>query len=162
MLCKARHMIRNLSSSQNVLAHKESCLDLSYVVRFLFRPSLQNVLKMVVLNGGWERHVLGFGIFFVGFGIFVLCLLAKCFEGGGAKRRLRETRTIFLLFLRDGSLYLPLPDIQQFIVEYLKMSENIGRIWKTSDVENLCPVTWPSYQGRLINLQVVSWFRPTR
>ena len=79
--------------------------------------------------------------FFVGFGIFVLCLLAKCFEGGGAKRRLRETRTIFLLFLRDGSLYLPLPDIQQFIVEYLKMSENIGRIWKTSDVENLCPVT---------------------
>ena len=72
---------------------------------------------------------------------FVLCLLAKCFEGGGAKRRLRETRTIFLLFLRDGSLYLPLPDIQQFIVEYLKMSENIGRIWKTSDVENLCPVT---------------------
>ena len=70
-----------------------------------------------------------------------LGLLAKCFEGGGANRRLRETRTIFLLFLRDGSLYLPLPDIQQFIVEYLKMSENIGRIWKTSDVENLCPVT---------------------
>ena len=43
-----------------------------------------------------------------------------------------ERRTIFLLFPRDGSLYLPLPDVQQFIVEYRKMSENVGRSWKMS------------------------------
>ena len=41
-------------------------------------------------------------------------------------------QTIFLLFPRDGSLYLPLPDIEQFIVEYRKTSENVGRIWKMS------------------------------
>ena len=45
-------MIRNLSSSQNVLAHKESGLDLSNVVGFLFWPCLQNVLKGAVRNGG--------------------------------------------------------------------------------------------------------------
>ena len=46
-----------------------------------------------------------------------------------------ERRTIFLLFPQDGSLYLPLPDIQQFIVEYRETSENVGRSWKMSVLE---------------------------
>ena len=61
-----------------------------------------------------------------------------------------ERRTIFLLFPQDGSLYLPLPDIQQFIVEYRKTSENVGRSWKMSVLEVPEAMKFISFPGDTI------------
>ena len=119
----------------------------------LFWPSLQNVLKVVVRTGGWEWL---FGIV-VGFcwdccRIFLPCLqnvLKVVVRNGGWERHGQ-----FFFFFSGTEVYicrsLTSNNLSWNIWKCQKISEEFGKrpMWKIS-------VLWPSYQGRLINLQVV-------
>lgn len=119
----------------------------------LFWPSLQNVLKVVVRNGGWERHVVGFGIFLWDLGFwFCACLqnvLKVAVRNGGWERHGQ-----FFFFFSGTEVYicrsLTSNNLSWNIWKCQKISEEFRKrpMWKIS-------VLWPSYQGRLINLQVV-------